>query len=474
MENRKVEVAIIGAGTAGMAAYRAVRAHTDNLVVIEAGELGTTCARVGCMPSKLLLAAAEAARQAQSATRFGVEVGSVRVAGDRVMGRLHSERERFVAGVLSEVAMWPAEHLLRGTARFVAPGVLEVDARMRVEAARIVIATGSRPVLPPAWRQALGNRLLVSDDVFEWRTLPASVAVAGTGAIGLELALALHALGVRVALYGRGANFGTLTDPLLQTRAQEIFGATLPLHLDDSDIEPVLEAGEVVIRKGGSEERFELLIAAIGREPALEALDLAAGGIPVDEKGQIPFDPATCQVDGLPVFLAGDVDNAAPVLHVAAEEGRVAGQHAARYPEVTPRERQTPMSIVFSQPQIATAGARHAELVARGEDFVCGQVSFSEQGRARLAGQAQGALRVYAARADGRLLGAEMIGPAAEHFAHLIAWAIEEGSSVQALLRRPFYHPVFEEGLRTALAAARDAGLAEAHEGSASLNRMLG
>ncbi|NGE86484.1 FAD-dependent oxidoreductase, partial [Escherichia coli] len=101
------DVAIIGAGTAGMAAYRAARVHTDRVLLIEAAHYGTTCARVGCMPSKLLIAAAEAAAAVHEAHRFGVQAGPPQVDGRAVMRRVREERDRFVGFVLDTVNGWP-------------------------------------------------------------------------------------------------------------------------------------------------------------------------------------------------------------------------------------------------------------------------------------------------------------------------------------------------------------------------------
>ena len=117
--------------------------------------------------------------------------------------------------------------------------------------------------------------------------------------------------------------------------------------------------------------------------------------------------------------------------------------------EPTCFKRRTPIGIVFAEPGIATVGLRHAD-IAPGTAFD-GEVDFSDQGRSRVAQRNVGLLRVYAARDSGRLLGAEMCAPAAEHLAHLLALAIGQGLTVQDLLRLPFYHPVIEEGLRTAL-----------------------
>ncbi len=200
------EVAIIGAGTAGMAAYRAALRHTERVILIKSHVYGTTCARVGCMPSKLLIAAAEAAHSARHASRFGVHVPRIDIDGRAVMARVRSERDRFVGFVVDTVEQWPAAHRWLGHARFVDKHRLVVDGPAgprRLQAQRIVIATGSRPAVPPAWRAALGDRVIVNDDVFGWTDLPGSVAVVGAGAVGLELAQALHRLGVRVRLFGR-------------------------------------------------------------------------------------------------------------------------------------------------------------------------------------------------------------------------------------------------------------------------------
>src|SRR5215468_7119782 len=110
MKQMQVDVAVIGAGTAGMTAYRSALAHTRSVVVIEGGPYGTTCARVGCMPSKLLIAAAEAAHTAA----FGVYAGPLRIDGEAVMRRVRSERDRFVGFVTEAVDGWPAEHKLQG------------------------------------------------------------------------------------------------------------------------------------------------------------------------------------------------------------------------------------------------------------------------------------------------------------------------------------------------------------------------
>ncbi len=461
----QTDVAIIGAGTAGMAAYRAALRHTERVVLIESGVYGTTCARVGCMPSKLLIAAAEAAHSARHAGRFGVNVPQVNIDGRAVMARVRSERDRFVGFVVDTVAHWPAEHRWQGHARFIDGHTLAVDGPgggRRLQAGRIVIATGSRPAVPPAWRALLGERLIVNDDVFDWIDLPSSVAVVGAGVIGLELAQALHRLGVRVRLYGRSSRIGPLTHPSLQALARELFGGGLPVTLNVQDLQPRREGSEVVLRSvqaDGSvhEERFEFLLAATGRSPNVHGLGLEHSGLALDAQGVPVFDRRSGQIGTSAVFMAGDAADDRPLLHEAADDGRIAGDTAGRWPDVRARPRRAPLAVVFSEPQIAMVGATHAAIVASDASFETGEVSFADQGRSRVIGRNQGALHVYAERGSGRLLGAEMIGPAAEHLGHLLAWSVQRGDTVQQMLDSPFYHPVVEEGLRTALRDAQRA-----------------
>ena len=449
------DVAIIGAGTAGMAAYRAALEHTSRVLLIESGVYGTTCARVGCMPSKLLIAAADAAHAVDGAPRFGVSAGPTHIDGRAVMARVRSERDRFVGFVVDTAEHWPVEHRLVGKARFVNDLTLKVGDTL-VRAQRIVIATGSRPAVPEAWRLALGDRLIVNDDVFDWTDLPRSVAVVGAGVIGLELAQALHRLGVRVRLYGRGDRVGPFTDPQLQTLTRQVFGAELPLSVNLANIEPRREGDRIIVRttnQDGSvqEEHFDWLLAATGRRPNVDQLGLENTTLPLNPKGIPVHDRRTAQVADFPVFIAGDASEDRPLLHEAADEGRIAGGNAGRFPDVRVRLRRAPLAVVFSEPQIALAGASHAELTAAGISFETGRVSFDDQGRSRVMGRNQGALHVYGEVGTGRFLGAEMLGPAAEHIGHLLAWSVQRGDTVQQMLDSPFYHPVVEEGLRTAL-----------------------
>jgi len=453
METRRVDVAVIGAGTAGMNARRQVTEAGRSVVLIESGLYGTTCARVGCMPSKLLIAAAEAAHGVERAAVFGVHADPPRIDGPAIMRRVQELRDFFVGGVLRGVEHMPSDQKIEGQARFTGPTTVQVDDHTRVEASAVVVATGSAPFVPPPF-DGLGSHVLTSDTVFELEDLPDSIAVIGTGTIALELGQALHRLGVRTAFFNPFDEFAAFTDPDVDRTARRILGEELDVHLQAEVTEAVPEADSVRLRwrdQGGDEheDRFHRVLVAAGRRPNLAVLDLAAAGLPLDDKGMPPWDPDTTQCGDAPVFLAGDVDNHRPVLHEAADDGRIAGSNAARWPDVSPRERRTPLAIAFTDPEMALVGRTWADLDK--DDVAVGEVDYGRQGRARVMAENRGLVRLYALRRGCTLVGAEMVGPRVEHMAHLIAWAVQCRLSVQQALRMPVYHPVVEEGLRTAL-----------------------
>ena len=457
MQQTRTDVAVIGAGTAGLAAYRAARAAGRRALLIEGGVHGTTCARVGCMPSKLLIAPAEAAHSVDRFDAFGLRLeGRVRVDGPAVMARVRRERDRFVGFVTQGVDAIPAADKAAGHARFAGDTRLEVTladgSSITVDTRTVVIATGSSPSRPAAW-SALGKRLVVSDDVFDWTDLPSSVAVFGPGVIGLELGQALHRLGVRVKIFGRGGGVGPLSDPGLLDEARRVFAAEFYLDTD-ARAEVSREGSQVVLRyratDGGTRvEHFDYLLAATGRRPNLDRLNLDATSLARDARGVPVFDRETLQCGTAPIFIAGDADNDVPLLHEAADEGRIAGDNAARYPEVRKGLRRAQLGIVFTDPQIAIVGGGYRAM--RDTPYVTGVVSFEDQGRSRVMLRNRGRMHLYADARSGALLGAELIGPDAEHLAHLLAWAVQLDLTVTDMLQLPFYHPVVEEGLRTAL-----------------------
>lgn len=450
-----VDIAIIGTGTSGMSAYREALKHTDNVLLIEGAQYGTTCARVGCMPSKLLIAPAEARHRTEKFKQFGLIGTMPDVDGRAVMKRVRDERDRFVDFVKDAVESFKLEHRIQAMAKFVDDHTLSLSNGDSVHARRIVIATGSRPNIPPFFEGA-GDLLITNDDVFYWDDLPKSVAVFGAGVIGLELGQALHRLGVKMHLFGKGNAVGPLTDPEITQYARGVFEHEFPFHAD-ADVKSITNDGNQVVityQNAGEDEKtkvFDYLLAATGRRTNTDNIGLENTSLELNERGVPVYNSLSMQCGNSHVFLAGDVSGDLPLLHEAADEGRLAGENAARFPDVFRRARKTPLGIVFSDPQIAMAGQTYKELTDKGINFVVGSISFEDQGRSRVMLVNKGLMNLYGDPETGLLLGVEMIGPEQEHIAHLMAWCIQARMSVEDILQMPFYHPVIEEGLRSGL-----------------------
>lgn len=440
-----LDVIIIGAGSAGLAAVRQVRKRTERFLLINDGPYGTTCARVGCMPSKALIEAANAFHARHKAEAFGIR-GSAGLSIDAtaVMQRVRALRDRFVRGTLKATDALAARSI-PGRARLIGPGEVAV-AQQIFRARRIIIATGSTPVVPEAW-QALGDRLLTTDSFFDEATLPARIAVIGLGAIGVEMAQALARLDVDVHAFGKSDRLAGISDPLVNAALRDSLSEEFAIHTGH-EVHLSRTPSGVRVRAGSVDVEVDRALVAIGRKPNLEGLGLETLGIALDQRGMPPFDRNTMQIADLPVFIAGDANADAGLLHEAADEGFIAGVNAVGA-EPTCFQRRTPLAIVFSDPGVAAVGQRFAGLDT--DRCLIGSVDFSSQGRALTAQRNKGVLRVYASADDARLLGAEMCAPAAEHMAHLLALAISRELTVHDLLAMPFYHPVLEEGLRTAL-----------------------
>lgn len=469
-----VNVAIIGAGTAGMGAYRAARTHADSVLLIEGGDYGTTCARVGCMPSKLLIAAADVAHQARHADPFGVRVKDLFIDGAAVMTRVRRERDRFVGFVLESVEAFPQSERLRTKVSFQDANTLLTTEGQSINAQRIVIATGSIPVLPPLLK-GLKAHLLTNENIFDLPALPKSLAVFGPGVLGMELGQAMSRLGVMVKMFGVGGGIGGIHDLAIRDYANQSFNEEF--YLDASaQVKSVTESAAGVevhyLHRNGTwqTEQFDYVLAATGRAPNVAGLGLKNTGLQLNERGVPLFDRYTLQCGHHPIFIAGDASNEIPLLHEAADQGRIAGENAGRYPDVRSGLRRTPLAVVFTDPQVVSVGLNPEQINRQFKDrCATGLASFEDQGRSRVMLRNKGMLKVYAERGSGLFLGAEMFGPAAEHIGHLLAWAAQKRMTVAEMLEMPFYHPVVEEGLRTALRNLNH----ELHMGSEVVERCM-
>jgi len=445
MNDRKVKVAVIGAGTAGLSAFREASGVNPDCVLINGGPYGTTCARVGCMPSKVFIQVANNYYHRHVFDREGIKnSGDLSIDRREVLRYVRSLRDYFVGGVIKSVEKLGDKNI-KGFARFVAPNVLDVEGQ-KIIADAVVIATGSSPVVPKPWRE-YGEKLITTDDIFEEVTIADEMAVIGAGVIGLELGQAMSRMDVNVTMVEGTESIGGLTDPVINRYAIDAIKEEFNLYLGHP-AELSRNGSQLELSCDGKKRGIKKALIAIGRSPNIQSLELEKIGIGLNEKGMPEVDSSTLRIKDTPIFMAGDVNGFRPLLHEAADEGRIAGYNAVRSNTRCFRRRVS-LAIAFTEPQIAIAGSRYREIEK--VPHIIGEATFDGQGRARIMGKNKGILRIYAEPGGGKLLGAEMMAPEGEYIGHLLAWAIQKELTVFEVLNMPFYHPTVLEGLRTAV-----------------------
>lgn len=450
------DIIIIGAGTAGISAYKEAIRHTQNILVINQGPWDTTCARVGCMPSKVLISTANRMHDILHAYEVALTV-KAEIDRSQVMQHVRRLRDRFTAATLRDVESWDPQHKISGTAVFINENTVEVDGQ-HYQAKAFIIAVGSTPNIEIELKNKLAERLITSDQVFELKQLPRSLAVIGSGVIAIELAQAFQRLGVKTTVFARSAKVGVLTSPNLQKIAQQEISKELDIkfgYLPES-FELIGDEVQITYDKENPQTlNVDYVLTAIGRKSNLSSLKLENIHPDYKDTKQLDIDADSKQLGKYPIFIVGDAYTSTPLQHEAAIEGKLAVKNCLNYPKIENIKTLTPLGIVFSSPEMAISGQNYAVLVKQGIEFVTGTVSYEKQGRAIVLGKNRGAVEVYVEKSTRRLLGAELLVESAEHMAHLLSWIISQQLSIDEILEMPFYHPTLEEGLRTALKHAR-------------------
>ena len=451
MQTVKADIAIIGAGTAGLSAFHTLKAAGKRAVLIDGGPLGTTCARVGCMPSKAILHAGK-----QWATASNLSAGAtLSNEGPKALWReAQKTRDALANGAAERTRKAAGDALILAEAHFVAPNVLHAGTQ-RIEAGAFIVATGSSPVIPGTLKH-VQQEVLTTDTLFELDELPRNLGVLGLGAIGLELGVAMSRLGVKVTAADQRETIGGISDPEVLARAKSEFDKEIEMWLGTS-VNVSTDDGSILMQAGERSSRVDKLLVVAGRAPNTSTLNLPAAGVVVDHAGMVTIDPATMQAGCPSIFFAGDVQPNRPLQHEAADEGSLAARAALSYLANTFRAvnaRRVPISILFTDPDVCSVGLSHEAAAEQGA--IIGQADGTGNGRSKVIGATGNLLRIYVAPKTGLLLGGSMILTQGEHIAHLLAWAIQARQTVNDLLTMPFYHPSIEELLQSALKSALD------------------
>jgi len=442
------DVIVLGGGSAGSSAAASASQAGARTLMINDGELGGLCILRGCMPTKAMLATAHAIHETEHLEPLGVGL-DCRAEPDfnRIMARKDAQVARFKRAKIESIRSEGYE-VLDGRARFAPGGSVAVDGRT-LEAGRYVIATGSKPAglaIPGIERVPV----LDSDQVMRLTTQPSALVVQGGGPIGLELAQFFARIGTEVLLVNRS--------PLL-SRCDDDCGAELTRALGDEDrielavpgaIEELQPRGSGLVarvRSGGRVRDFnaDALLLAVGRDAMLDDLSLENVGL-TPERGRLEHDEQM-RTANTSVYVAGDATGTYQILHLANQEGHVAGHNAAGAQPERAIDYRLRMAVIFTDPPYAQVGLTESAARAEGRDIVVGRENFPETGRAITMEVRYGLWKVIADRRSGEILGTTILGPRADDLAHVIAAIMHFHGRVDDIFKLPWYHPTLSEVL---------------------------
>jgi len=448
MSNER-HVLVIGAGTAGTRVARTLAGAGWRVTVVEHGQFGGNCLWHGCVPKKALYTAAQTRRQAGEAARMGFAGGPPDLDWTRLMA-WKGEMQRAYAGDPEGILEGLGAELVRGEARFLSPGGVSAGGTT-YRPSHVLVATGSRPERPPLPGSDLAD---TSDDALEYPSRPASLAIIGGGYIAMEFAGIYAAFGTQVTVVVRGGEVLKGFDPEAAAPAQaglEALGVTFLLHTETKAIEGSRGALKLRVAGANGRERSlasERVLAATGRVPAVDDLDLAAGGVEVDDRGRPRLDASLRSRSNTRVWFAGDAAGGIELTPVAGLEGeRVAQSMLTGEPQAVDLAGMP--SACFTVPQVARVGLGEAELAARGAPYQVARGGFEYVAQAIIDDRRSGLVKLLAGE-DGRLLGAHLAGPQAAELIHTLGLALRAGATLDDLREARPVHPTLSEALNWA------------------------
>ena len=480
-----LHVAIVGSGSAAFAAAIRATEAGARVTIIEAGTIGGTCVNVGCVPSKIFIRAAHVAHLAATHPFNGLERHTLRVERARLVAQQQARVEELRRAKYEDILETrPGINLVRGRARFAdrtearaaghdcmdaggraTPGAVAegrpaggfADARtlivvrpdgseQRIDADRVLIATGRRPAIPAVSGLA-GTPYWTSTDALAAEALPEHLIVYGGSVVAVELAQAFQRLGSKVTLIAR-TSLLSKEDPALGEGLRQILEDEGMHVLTHTEIQGVRHDGENFLLTIGNETLSgDRLLVATGRQPNTDGLDLARAGVKTDASGTIVVD-AHLRTSVAHIYAAGDCTDQPQFVYVAAAAGtraatNMTGGDAALDLAAMP-------AVVFTDPQVATVGLSEAQARAKGIDADSRTLALENVPRALANFDTRGFIKLVAEKHSGRLLGAQVLAAEGGEIIQTVALALRAHFTIHDLADQLFPYLTMVEGLKLA------------------------
>jgi dihydrolipoamide dehydrogenase len=465
------DVVVIGAGTGGyVAAIRAAQLGLKVAVVEKQKALGGTCLLWGCIPTKALLEHAHALKVVQHSKEWGISIGDAAVAID--MPRVQERKDKIVGGLTKGIEFLFKKNKIdwiKGTAKLLGHGGVEVfDGETQTLHARkdIIIATGSSPRGVPGI-DIDHTRIITSDEAIHLKEVPASIAIMGSGAVGVEFASIFHRFGSQVTIVELLPRLVPVEDEAVSAELEKSFkkrgvtchtGAKVTGATANADSVDV----QVQLADGTSQAlNVSYLLVATGRGPVTTGLDAEGLGVVMD-RGYIKVDvDYRTSVPG--ISAVGDVITLGTpghpqLAHVSSAEGIIAAERIAGL-DTRPINYDHVPGCTYCDPEIGSVGLTEREAKERGHDVRIGTFPFGVLGRAKMAGETEGFVKIVADKASDAVLGIHMIGARSTELVAEATLAVRFESTVEELIRTIHAHPTMAEAIGEAAHAAHGAAI---------------
>ena len=464
----RFDVVVIGAGTGGyVAAIRAAQLGLSVAVVERQATLGGTCLNWGCIPTKALLEHAHALQVIAEAAEWGVTIPGGSGAPTIDMARVHARKDQLVAGITRGVEFLFRKNRIewiKGTARLGGAGRIDVlgDTPRTITAREIIVATGARPRALPGITVDR-RRIITSDEAIHLPRVPASLAIIGSGAVGVEFASIFQRLGSAVTLIEVLPRIVPNEDEAVSAELAKVFRRAGVAVRTSTKVTAADVDGDVVrltLENGsGVRERLDVdtLLVAAGREPVARELGAESVGLSLD-RGFIAVD-TLCRTSVEGISAVGDVisieGRTHPQLaHVSSAEGILVAERIAGH-AVEPINYDHVPSCTYSEPEIGSVGLTEAAARSRGYDVTVGSFPFNVLARAKMAGSPDGFVKIVSEQRYGQLLGVHIIGARATEIVAEAVMALRLECTAEELVRTIHAHPTMAEAVGEAAHALR-------------------
>ncbi|WP_306015472.1 NAD(P)/FAD-dependent oxidoreductase [Oceanicaulis sp. MMSF_3324] len=428
-ERIKADLAIIGAGAAGLVTASGAAQLGRKVVLFEAGEMGGDCLNYGCVPSKAILTAAHKVHAIREASKHGIHVGEPSVDFARVRETIQQAITTIEPNDSQERFEGFGVRVVREYARFVSEDTVASDS-VEVKAKRIVVATGTRAFIPPVEGLA-GAPYLTNETIWSLEALPGHLIVMGGGPIGMELGQAFRRLGSKVTIIEAGEPLSRFESEHAALVTDQLMADGVILHTgksaarvqtDDAGITVALSDGDVV---SGSH-----LLVATGRKPVLDGLDLDVAGVETDARGIVCDD--RLRTSNKRVLAAGDIAGKGGLTHLAGWHGSVIVRNLY-YGLSTGQSSQPIPAAVYTDPPIAQIGLTEAQARdAHGDKVKVASWGFDDNDRAIAEGDVRGGVKLVLGK-GGKVLGAHAAGARADDLIQIVSSVMAKGGTVRDL-----------------------------------------